>query len=672
MKQTSAYVCSLVAAAFLLQPAHAAAGTTPSVQHPAAVAMPRDATESTRKAQDAIRAELPFTDRRDFEDAHRGFIAADNPMIFRGKNGNVVWDMDSYRRFIDENRAAPDTVNPSLWRMAQLNMIHGLFKVSDDIYQVRGYDISNITFIRGRTGWIVFDPLISVEMAEAALKLVNEKLGKRPVVAVLYSHSHIDHYGGVRGVIDEADVKAGKVQVIAPRGFMQHAVSENVIAGNAMGRRASYMYGVLLPRNAKGSVGSGLGMTNSMGTRSLIPPTIEITETGQTLNIDGVRMVFQMTPGTEAPAEMNTWFPDFKALWMAENVCNTMHNILTLRGAQVRDPLVWSRYINEALETWGDQAEIRFQAHHWPRWGNGRIQEELIAQRDLYKFIHDQSVRLMNQGYVGAEIAERLTLPPSLAREWANRGYYGSLKHNSRAVYQRYMGWYSGHPSDLDSLPPEDAARKYVEYMGGTEAILARARQSFARGEYRWVAEVLKHAVFADPANKAARELLADALEQLGYQAESGPWRNVYLQGAYELRHGLPQVMASAGGSADSLRAMTPEMIFDYLGVLLNPEKLDARPLAVRVTLTDLRKAYTLTAGNGVLQYSARRMPAPDVSVSGPAAVVLPLLMGKLPAEQADRLQQRKTLVLDGDTPRLKTLIAAFEMPPRVFPIVTP
>ena len=436
----------------------------------------KPATAATQAANLQVQQALPFKDKTDFENAQQGFIATPKTLTIKNADGHVVWDLEAYKTFIGLDKPAPDTVNPSLWRNAQLGMLNGLFQVTDGIYQVRGYDLSNITFVKTKTGWIVFDPLISPETAKAAYELVTEHLGKRPIHAVIYSHSHVDHYGGVRGIVDEADVKSGKIQIIAPEGFAEHAVSENVIAGNAMGRRAVYMYGAVLPRNARGGVNGGLGMTTSRGSPTLILPTLNIKETGQVVEIDGVKMVFQMTPGTEAPAEMNTWFPDFKALWMAENTTNTMHNVLTLRGALVRDPLKWANYIDETIDLWGGDVQVKFQSHHWPEWGNAGIVEYLGKQRDIYKYTHDQSVRLMNMGYTGEEISEMIKLPASLENEWSVRGYYGTLRHNSRAVYQRYMGWYNGNPSDLNNLPPEMVATRYVKAMGGEVEVIRKAR----------------------------------------------------------------------------------------------------------------------------------------------------------------------------------------------------
>jgi len=595
---------------------------------------PKPATAATQAANLEVLDVLPFADTADFEDAQRGFIARPETLTILGADGSVAWDLESYKQYISVDKPAPDTVNPSLWRNAQLNMLYGLFKVTDRIYQVRGYDITNITFIEGDSGWIVFDPLLSEETARAALELVTEHLGDRPIHAVIYSHSHIDHYGGVRGIVDEADVAAGTVQVIAPEGFTEHAISENVIAGNAMSRRAIFMYGALLPRNERGGVNSGLGQSNSTGRTGLILPNVVIHQTGHELDIDGIRLVFQMTPGTEAPAEMNTFLPQFKAMWMAENSTNTMHNILTLRGAQVRDALRWASYLNEAIELFGSDIDVKFQSHHWPMWGNEKIVDYLKKQRDLYKYTHDQTVNLLNKGYTGSEIAEVIELPPELANFWPNRGYYGTLRHNARAVYQRYMGWYDGNPSSLNDLPPEPAAQKYVQYMGGERAVLRQARKDFEAGEYRWVAMVLKHVVFANPDNTAARDLLADTYEQLGYQAESGPWRGVYLQGAYELRNGVPQAGGLNSASPDTIRAMPPEMLFDYMAVRLNGPKAAGKVLSLNLHLTDLDRKFGLVVENGVLNHG-RPVVQPDATVTVSKAMLDAIQLREVSMEQA-------------------------------------
>jgi alkyl sulfatase BDS1-like metallo-beta-lactamase superfamily hydrolase len=576
----------------------------------------KPATQYTIDANTRVLKALPFNDKEDFKNAQRGFITKPEAVTITTADGKPVWDLEQYKTYIQLDKAAPDTVNPSLWRNAQLLMQHGLFEVTKNIYQVRGYDLTNITFIKGKKGWIVFDPLISPETAKAALDLINKELGARPVLGIIYSHSHIDHYGGATGLVSKDDIDAGKVKILAPENFAEHAVSENVIAGNAMGRRAIYMYGALLPRSAKGGLSGGLGMTTSTGLAGLILPTHEVKKTGEEIIIDGVKMVFQMTPGTEAPAEMNTWFPQWNALWMAENTTNTMHNILTLRGAQVRDALKWSSYLNETIEKWGDKVVVKFQSHHWPLWGNEKIIPYFKKQRDIYKFTHDQSVRLMNQGYNGEEISEMITLPKELENNWATRGYYGTLRHNSRAVYQRYMGWYNGNPSDLNNLPQEIAAKKYMAFMGGEASVIKKARRSFDKGEYRWVAEVMKHAVFANPKSTKSKELLADALEQLGYQSESGPWRSVYLQGAYELRNGVPSSGGTQTATPDTIRAMKPEMLFDYLAVRLNAEKAAGKVFSINIDLTDIDSHHTLTIENAVLNHTQKQIKKADVELS--------------------------------------------------------
>lgn len=629
----------------------------------------KPATDATRSANQNVQQALPFSNKEDFANAQKGFIATPEVLTIKGAKGNVIWDLEAYKTFIGLDKPAPDTVNPSLWRNAQLNMLNGLFQVTDGIYQVRGYDLSNITFVKTSAGWIVFDPLISPETAKAAFNLVSEHLGERPIKAVVYSHSHVDHYGGVRGIVDEADVKSGKVQIIAPEGFTEHAVSENVIAGNAMGRRAVYMYGAVLPRDARGGVNGGLGQTTSSGSPTLILPTLDITHTGQEVDIDGVKMVFQMTPGTEAPAEMNTWFPQFNALWMAENTTNTMHNVLTLRGAQVRDPLKWANYIDETIDLWGEEVQVKFQSHHWPKWGNAGIVEYFGKQRDIYKYTHDQSVRLMNMGYNGEEISEMIKLPASLENEWSVRGYYGTLRHNSRAVYQRYMGWYNGNPSDLNNLPPEMVAPRYVEAMGGEAEVLRRGQEAFKNNDYRWVAELMKHAVFANPDNAEAKNLLADAYEQLGYQAESGPWRSVYLQGAFELRNGVPQAGAPATASPDTIRAMSPSMLFDYFAVRLNPEKVDGKKYAINVNLTDIKETHGLRVENSVLNHGPKAVDKADATMTLSKLTLDEIQLGGTTLDKAIADGKVK---IDGNQATVKDFLASLDTFKFWFNIVTP
>lgn len=629
-----------IAVLMLMLPANRLGAAEPAAGTPAgAAASPatasKPATSFTIAANKALADSLNFADKQDFEDAKRGLIDAPPTLTIKNDKGDVVWDLETYKPYIGLDKPAPDTVNPSLWRNAQLNMIYGLFKVTDGIYQVRGYDLSNVTFIEGKTGWIVGDPLISAETAKAAYELVTKNLGEKPVVAVIYSHSHVDHYGGVRGIVDEADVEAGKVKILAPEGFTEEAVSENVIAGNAMGRRAVYMYGAVLPRNPQGGVNGGLGQTTSTGTTTLIVPTTFISKTGTKMTIDGVDMEFQMTPGTEAPAEMNVFFPQHKAVWMAENATHTLHNVLTLRGAKVRDPLIWAHYLGQTIDMWGPQIDVEFASHHWPMWGNARILEFLEKQRALYKYINDQSVRLMNQGYTGVEISNMVKLPPELDKEWFSRGYYGSVKHDTRAVYQRYMGFYDANPSTLDELPPVEAAVKYVEYMGGPAAVLDKARADYDEGQYRWVAMALKHVVFADPSNTEAKLLLADAYEQMGYQAESGPWRSIYLQGAYELRNGVPSGGGTFTASPDTIRSMSPELLFDYLGVRLDGEKAAGKKVVLNVTFSDLKKPYALKVENGVLTYAGKSDPKADVSMTLPIATLNRIQLGEVTLDQA-------------------------------------
>lgn len=629
----------------------------------------KGATEATRAANQKVLDSLPFNERGDFEDAQRNLVGRPDTLTIKNADGDVVWDLEEYKKYISDDKPAPDTVNPSLWRNAQLCMEYGLFKVADRIYQVRGYDLSNVTFVQGDTGWIVIDTAISPETAKAALDLANQHLGARPVLAVIHSHSHVDHYGGVRGIVNQADVDSGKVKVIAPQAFVEDAVSENVIAGNAMGRRAVYMYGALLPRNAEGGVNGGLGMTVSTGLPTLVIPTDIITTTGQKMTIDGVDLEFQMTPGTEAPTEMNTFFPQFKAMWMAENTTNTMHNLLTLRGAQVRDARIWAKFLDDTINTYGPNTEVKFQSHHWPMWGHDKIIDYWKKQRDMYKYIHDQSVRLMNNGLVGSEIAEEIQMPPELGNFWPDRGYYGTLKHNSRAVYQRYMGWYDGNPSDLDDLPPADAAKKYVEYMGGEDAILDKAKRDFDAGNYRWTAMVLKQVVFANPDSVNGKNLLADSYEQMGYQAESGPWRSVYLQGAYELRNGVPKAGGTDTASPDTIAAMPPEMMFDYLGVRLNGPKAAGKKILLNVDFTDLKKQYGLTVENGVLNYSEGLLPQSDATLKLTKATMNDIQMGKVKLNDAI---SANNVTLDGNKQSVEDFIGLMDTFPFWFNIVTP
>jgi len=621
--------------------------------------------EPIREANAAVRMRLPFENREDFDDARRGFVASLSEPLITATDGRVVWDADGWS-FVDGE--CPDSVNPSLWRQSQLNIIHGLFEVCEGIYQVRGADLSNMTIVEGDEGVLVIDPLISTETAASALALYRAHRGDRPVTGLLYTHSHVDHFGGSRGVVDQEDVDSGRVPVIAPEGFLGHAVSENVYAGGAMIRRATYMYGPLLDKGPAGHVGAGLGQGTSTGTITLIPPTIEITHTGQELTVDGIRMVFQMTPGTEAPAEMNFLFPDHRALCMAENATHNLHNVLTLRGALVRDPHVWASYLDEALVLFSGQADVVFAQHHWPRWGAERIDDFLAKQRDLYGYIHDQTLRLLNKGFVASEIAEQLELPASLEQEWHCRGYYGSLNHNVKAVYQRYLGWFDGNPAHLWPHPPEAAAARYVELAGGAAALLAHARQAFERGDFRWVAEVVNHLVFADPENQEARELQARTLEQLAYGAENGTWRNFYLMGARELRMGPSGTAVTL--AADFIANLQDGQLFDAIAIQLDGPRAGKRSMTIAWHFTDTERDYTLILSNGVLRHrSGAPRDAADTTVQVSRTGFNRLIAG---AAQPQDLLASGDLAIEGDAALFGELLGMLDPPDPNFAIVTP
>jgi len=550
----------------------------------------KDASQHTQKLN--ARVVVPNS-QDDFDNAQRGFIAQWPGGRVEDAKGRMVYDISRYE-FIAQGSPSPSTVNPSLWRQAQLNVIHGLFEVAPNVWQVRGYDISNITFIAGDTGWVVIDPLTNENTARISLELANEHLGARPVTAVIYTHSHADHFGGVLGVTTQADVDAGKCRVIAPEGFLHETVSENVIAGPAMSRRSNYQFGPLLPASPTGHIDSGLGKSVPIGAPGLIAPTEDITYTGEELVVDGVRIVFQLTPETEAPAEMNFFFPDHGWLCMAENCTHTMHNLVPIRGAQVRDALSWSKYINESIELFGANTSLMFASHHWPRWGNTDIVHFLTLQRDLYRWMHDQTMRLANHGYVASEIAEMLALPKDFFEHSHTRGYYGDLVHNVKAVYQRYLSWYDANPANLHKLPPSDAGRKYVELAGGEASLLLSARSAFEHGEYRWVAELLNHLIFANPENVEARHLQADTFEQLGYQAESSTFRNSYLMGAQELRQGPPPAARTQIRAKGLLLAMTIQQVFDTLAVRLKSDEVAGVSLSLNWTFTDINEQWLL------------------------------------------------------------------------------
>jgi alkyl sulfatase BDS1-like metallo-beta-lactamase superfamily hydrolase len=629
---------------------------------------PKDASTTTRHANERLRASLPEDSGEDFELAKRGFIATIPNARVENDAGMPVWDLQRFD-FCAQGEACPDTVNPSLWRQAQLNSIHGLFEVTEGIYQVRNFDLSNITFIEGDTGYIVIDPLISAEPAAAALKLMREQRGDKPVSAVIYTHSHVDHYGGIEGVISQADVDAG-LMIIAPDGFLEAAVKENVLAGNAMSRRATYMYGAMLPPGPRGHVDAGLGKTVSLGKTGLIPPTRSITETGEHFSVDGVEIVFQVTPDTEAPAEMNFYFPQFKALCMAENCSCHLHNVYTPRGAQVRDANAWSYYINEAIDLYGADTEVLFASHHWPRWGSEAATSFLKKQRDLYKYIHDQTLRLANHGLTPLEIAEGFELPPSLANEWYTRGYYGTLNHNTKAVYQRYLGWFDGNPANLHKWPPAEAGRRYVDAVGGADVLLEKARIAFDDGDYRWVAELVNHLVFADPANEAARLLQADALEQLGYQAESGPWRAFYLTAAMELRHPRPPSDVPRPGAAGAIRGLPAEELLNAMAVRLNGPKAGTREITLNLRIQDSGQHFLVSLENAVLNYLPNRSAATvDAEVTIVREALADLL---LKTRSVAELAADGHVEISGDSAALETLIDLLDVFDFWFEIVTP
>jgi len=623
-----------------------------------------DATEHTAAANRSVAMTLPFHDARDLDDARRGFLATLDEPLITATDGRVVWDLDAWG---DLGGDAPDTVHPSLWRQAALNLVHGLFEVVPGVYQVRGLDLSNMTLVEGERGVIVIDPLISNETAAAALALYRRVRGDRPVTGLVYTHSHIDHFGGARGVLP--DGQPGATPIVAPEHFTEHALSENIHAGPAMARRATYMYGALLPKGPTGQVTAGLGPTTSAGTLSLVPPTVHISHTGQELVLDGVRIVFQLTPGTEAPAEMNFHFPDLRVLCMAENATHNLHNVVTLRGAPVRDARAWSRFLDESLELFGADTDVLFASHHWPTWGADRIAEHLANQRDLYGYLHDQTLRLLNRGLTGAEIAEELTLPPALEQDWACRGYYGSVNHNVKAVYQRYMGWFDGNPANLWRHPPEAAARRYVEYMGGADAVLERARASFAEGDYRWVAEVVNHVVFADPENDEARELQAATLEQLGFGSENATWRNFYLMGAQELRTGEVR-MAVTANTLDMVSQLSVSQVLDAMAVRIDGPRAFGVELVVNWSITDLDERHLMRLHNAVLTHVAgSHDPDADLTVALSRLALLQLVVG---LTTLDALTEAGTATHTGDPTVLDTFRSLVDPPDPAFPLVTP
>jgi alkyl sulfatase BDS1-like metallo-beta-lactamase superfamily hydrolase len=628
---------------------------------------PVAASPQTTASNAAVLKQLPFTDRTDYESVTKGLIAPFKGQV-KDASGKVIWDIQAYD-FLTKDQA-PESVNPSLWRLAQLSAHAGLFEVSPRLYQVRGLDLANMTIIEGDDGLIIIDPLTMAETAKAALDLYYQNRPHKPVVAVIYSHTHVDHFGGVRGVIDEADVKAGKVKVFAPAGFMEHVMSENVYAGNAMSRRAQFQFGSLLPRGEKGQVDAGLGKsTPSGGTVTLIPPTDLIDKELETRTIAGLEVEFQLTPGTEAPAEMNLYLPQLRALCMAENATQMMHNILTPRGAQVRDAKAWAEYLDGSLARYGDKSDVLFAQHNWPTWGGERIRTFLADQRDMYAFLNDRTLHLLNQGLTPLEIADSIKkLPGSLDQKWYTRGYYGSLSFNTRAVYQRYMGFYDGNPANLNPLPPVETAKYTVEAMGGEAAVLEKMRAAMTKGEYRWAAQLGNQLLFANPDNGDARKAQAEALEQMGYQSENATWRNMYLTGAMELRNGVPP-HAGTSVSVDMVRAMSPQMFFDFLAVRLDSEKAAGHDLTLNWTFEDLNKDFNLTLRNGVLTHRAGLNAQADASVTMSKATLEQISLKQLDIPTAI---QKGLIKLQGNGKKLGELMTSLDTFAPQFNIVTP
>ncbi len=623
------------------------------------------ASDAVRAANQSVADYLDMDDRRDFEAAQRGFMATLPEGIIKDADGAVAYDYGGYDFMIKD---APDTANPSLWRQGQLNRLHGLFKVVDGIYQVRGFDLSNVTFIEGETGWIVVDPLITRETAAAALELVNKELGKRPVSAVIYTHSHIDHYGGVRGLISEDDVASG-VEVIAPIGFTRETVSENVLAGNAMSRRASYMFGSLLPKSPEGQIGVGLGQAISSGLPGMIAPTIIIDRTGQTEVIDGVEMDFILTLGAEAPAEFMFYMPKWKAFCQAEIINRTLHNMYTPRGAKVRDGRLWSQYIDQAIYMYGDKTDVSFGSHHWPTWGSDAIIAFWEGQRDLYRYIHDQTLRLANQGYTMHEIPQALNLPDGIAKSFYNRGYYGTVSHNAKAQYQLYFGYFDGNPANLDPLGPVEAGKKFIDYMGGADNVMAKARQDYDRGEYRFAATALNHLVYAQPGNQDAANLLADIYTQMGYLAESGSWRNFYLSGASELRNGILNLPTPNTSSVDMVRALPLDLFFDLMAVRLNGPKAAKKDRKLNFVISDTNEKALLIISNGTLHHRMGHSDddAPTFNITSEGLVAL-----NAKQKTSGELMKEGSVKIDGNPLAVKGFFDLIEEPPFWFEIVRP
>ncbi len=644
-----------------------AAATGLMLNSASAAESPKEASSYTQQVNQKYTESLPFNDRQDFEDAQRGFIA---PLLNQGElkdaQGKITYRAEDYK--FDLNAPAPSTVNPSFWRQSQLNGISGLFKVTDRMYQVRSQDISNITFIEGDTGVIVIDPLVTAGAAKASLDLYYQHRPQKPIVAIIYTHSHTDHYGGVKGLVSEEEVKSGKVQIFAPNGFMEEAISENVLAGTIMSRRALYSYGLLLPHNPQGNIGNGLGVTLTTGYPTIIAPTQLITQTGEKRVIDGLEFDFLMAPGSEAPAEMHFYIPALKALCTAENATHTLHNFYTLRGAKTRDTSKWASYLNETLDRWGSQAEVLFMPHTWPVWGNQHINDYIGKYRDTIKYIHDQTLHLANQGYTLNEVGDMIKLPPSLAHNWASRGYYGSVSHNARAVYNYYLGYYDGNPANLHPYGQVEMGQRYVKALGGSAHAINLARDAFNQGDYRWAAELLKQVIAADPNDQVAKNLQADTFEQLGYQAESATWRGFYLTGAKELREGVRKFSHGTTNSPDTIKGMTVEMLFDYMAVRLDSRKAAGKNISLNFNL-DNNDDLNLTLNNSVLNYRQTLQPKADASFYMSRTDLHRVLTGQ--AKMADLIKAKQVKVI-GNATKLNDILECLDQFELWVNIVTP
>jgi alkyl sulfatase BDS1-like metallo-beta-lactamase superfamily hydrolase len=630
----------------------------------------KEPSSFTQASNDALLKYLNFSDTTDFQNASKGFLGTIPSGEILHSDGSTSYSMKDFE-FLKGN--TPNTANPSLWRESRLNSMNGLFQVADNIYQIRGFDLANMTLIKGKTGWLIIDPLTVPTTAKAAMQLVKEKVGDFPVKAVLLTHSHIDHFGGMRAFVSEQDLKSGKVKVIAPAGFFEHSISENVMGGNTMSRRAAYMYGSLLPKSATGSLGSGLGTTTAKGETGILEPTDFISkENGESRTVDGVKIDFIFTPESEAPAEMMFYFPELKAFCQAENISHTLHNLYTLRGAQVRNGQKWSQYIDKCIYMFGKDVQVSFGSHHWPTWGNATILRFWENQRDLYRYIHDQTLRLANEGYTPNEIAEMLKLPEALDKEFYDRGYYGTVSHDAKAQYQLYFGWFDGNPSNLNPLPPSEAGSKYVEFMGGADNVISMAQKSFDKGEYRWVGEVMKHVVFADPKNQKARNLLADAYEQMGYQAESGPWRNFYLTGAKELRMGVKVIHMSGSSGPDMIGGMSSELFFNYIAMRYKGTEENKNKYNFNLALTDRNEKASLIVSNGVVNPRIGSHLAQDVTATITMSRLDLAILTSGKGVKLDDLIKSGKIKIDGDAEAFKAFLNTIESFEYWFNIIEP